>query len=69
MRKKQRSKKKQTILVISDLHEPYSHPDTYDFLKACKKKFKPTDIVLSGDEVDAHAIMIQTLTYHLLEMS
>ena len=50
------AKKKQVILVISDLHEPYSHPDTLAFLKACKKKFKPTQVVLSGDEVDSHAI-------------
>jgi hypothetical protein len=48
--------KKQVILIVSDLHEPYSHPDTLEFLKACKKKFKPTQVVFSGDEVDSHAI-------------
>lgn len=44
------------ILVISDLHAPYQHPDTVDFLKAVKLKYKPTRVILSGDEVDFHAI-------------
>lgn len=44
------------ILVISDLHAPYTHVDTVPFLKAIKKKYKPTRIILSGDEVDYHAI-------------
>lgn len=44
------------ILVISDLHAPYSHPDLLPFLKAVKKKYKPTRIILSGDEVDMHAL-------------
>lgn len=46
--------KRQTIIVISDMHHPYSHPDTYAFLKALKKKYKPTDVVCIGDEVDYH---------------
>lgn len=45
-----------SILVISDLHCPYNHPDTVAFLKAIKKKYKPTRVILSGDEVDYHAI-------------
>lgn len=44
------------ILVISDLHAPYMHQDTVAFLRAVKAKFKPTRIILSGDEVDNHAI-------------
>lgn len=48
--------KKQTILVISDLHIPYEHPDALKFLKAVKKKFKPTDVIQIGDEVDFHAL-------------
>ena len=47
--------KKQTILVIGDLHAPYEHPDTVSFLRAIKKKYKPTDVVQIGDEVDFHA--------------
>lgn len=46
--------KRQTILVISDQHHPYAHPDTHKFLYAIKKKYKPTDVVCIGDEVDYH---------------
>lgn len=48
--------KRQTILVISDYHAPYQHPDAQRFLAACKKKFNPTDVVCIGDEIDAHAM-------------
>jgi hypothetical protein len=44
------------ILVISDLHAPYMHPDTVAFLAAVKKKHKPTRVILSGDEADFHGI-------------
>lgn len=47
---------KQSILVISDLHVPYEHPDTLKFLKAIKKKYKPNLVVQIGDEVDYHAL-------------
>jgi hypothetical protein len=47
---------KQSILVISDFHAPYNHPDAIAFLAACKRKFKPTDVVCIGDEVDYHAL-------------
>lgn len=45
---------RQCILVISDMHHPYSHPDILSFLKAIKSKYKPTEIVCIGDEVDYH---------------
>lgn len=48
--------KKQTILVISDLHEPFSHPDSLAFLKHIKATYNPTDVVCIGDEVDYHAL-------------
>lgn len=51
--------KSKSLLVISDLHCPYQHPDTVRFLKACKAKFKPDTVVCIGDEVDFHA-----LSYH-----
>ena len=51
--------KAKSILVISDMHHPYSHPDTVAFLTACKKKFNPDTVICIGDEVDAHA-----LSYH-----
>lgn len=48
--------KNDRILIISDLHCPYQHKDTVAFLKAIKKKYKPTRVILSGDEIDNHAI-------------
>lgn len=44
------------ILTISDQHIPYEHPDMFRFLKALKKKYKPTLVINGGDEVDAHAL-------------
>lgn len=44
------------ILVISDLHAPFMHPDAIAFLKAVKTKYNPTRVILSGDEVDYHSI-------------
>lgn len=45
-----------SILVISDYHAPYNHPDAIDFLSTCKDKFKPDTVVCIGDEVDFHAL-------------
>lgn len=47
---------KERVLVLSDLHAPYSHPDALDFLSDVAQEFKPTKIVCIGDEVDFHAI-------------
>jgi hypothetical protein len=44
------------IIVISDMHIPYHHPDTFKFLKALDKTFNATRIINIGDEVDAHGI-------------
>lgn len=44
------------ILVISDLHAPFFHPDTVAFLAALKKKYAPTRVISVGDEVDKHAL-------------
>lgn len=44
------------VLVISDLHAPYYHPDTVPFLKAIKEHLKPDRVILTGDECDMHAI-------------
>ena len=44
------------ILIISDLHIPYHHPDSLKFLTAVKKKYKPTRVINIGDEVDKHAM-------------
>ena len=48
-----RSKKHECVLVISDLHIPYHHPQSFDFLKAIKKKYKELYLVVNiGDELD-----------------
>ena len=44
------------VLAVPDLHAPFEHRDALAFLKAVKKKYKPTRIVFLGDEMDAHAI-------------
>lgn len=49
-------KNNKRILIISDLHCPYEHKDAVKFLKAIKKKYKPTRVILSGDEADFHNI-------------
>ncbi len=53
------SKIAKSILVISDMHCPYQHPDTHAFLAAAKRKYKPDTVVCIGDEIDHHA-----LSYH-----
>lgn len=45
-----------SILVISDLHAPYCHPDVLPFLKAVKDKYQPDRVINIGDEVDNHAM-------------
>ena len=45
-----------SVLIISDTHFPYQHPDCIAFLTAIKKKFKPDKVVHIGDEIDGHAI-------------
>jgi hypothetical protein len=42
------------VLVISDQHHPYAHPDTVRFLAALKKKYKFDKVVCIGDEADFH---------------
>jgi predicted phosphodiesterase len=45
-----------TVLAIPDIHFPAHHPDVFDFLKAIKAKYKPTDVICLGDEIDAAAL-------------
>ncbi len=46
----------EVVLAIPDLHIPFQHPDAFEFLKAVKKKYRPTQIVCLGDEIDSYAI-------------
>jgi hypothetical protein len=43
------------VLVIGDLHFPYHHIDTFRFLSAIKKKYKPDRVISIGDETDQHS--------------
>ena len=49
----------QRILVISDTHAPYEHPDTLKFLSAIKAEYSPDRVIHIGDEIDNHA-----MSYH-----
>lgn len=44
------------VLVIPDLHFPYCHPDSLDFLHKLKKLLNPTRVICLGDELDYHAM-------------
>lgn len=44
--------KKQVILILSDMHIPFNHQDMLSFFKAVKTKYKPTEVISIGDEVD-----------------
>lgn len=61
--------KNASILVISDTHIPYEHPDSFDFLKTIKKKYKPDRVIHIGDEVDYHAISFHAADPDLLSPS
>lgn len=49
-----------SILVVSDLHAPYGHPDTVPFLWALDQKYGPTRVIFSGDEADKQALKFHT---------
>lgn len=44
------------ILLISDMHIPYHHPDALEFLQTLKDEVKPTRVICLGDELDKHAL-------------
>ena len=43
------------ILIIPDLHLPYAHCDSFDFLEKVKKIMQPSSIICLGDELDFHS--------------
>lgn len=45
-----------SILVISDQHFPFNHPDCIPFLRKLKAKYKPDRVINIGDELDNHSI-------------
>ena len=42
----------ESVLVISDLHIPYHHKDSFKFLQKIKKQFKPDTVINIGDLLD-----------------
>ena len=56
VRKVDREEDNSRILLISDMHIPYHHPDLLAFLQHLKDKYKPTRVICLGDEVDKRAI-------------
>lgn len=59
VRKVDKEEDNSRILLISDMHIPYHHPDMIPFLKHLKQKYNPTRVISLGDELDKHA-----LSYH-----
>lgn len=59
-------KRNRSLLVISDLHIPYHHPDSFKFLNALNTKYKPDRIICIGDEVDNHALSFHDTDPNLL---
>lgn len=58
-----------SVLIISDTHFPYSHPDTIKFLTAVKRFYKPDRVIHIGDEIDAHAMSFHSHDPDLLSPS
>jgi hypothetical protein len=44
------------ILLIPDLHIPYHHKKTFEFIDYLLDKYNPTMVVCTGDEVDSHSL-------------
>ncbi len=49
-----------SVLVISDLHSPYEHPDALAFLSALQSAYQFERAICTGDEGDGHAISFHT---------
>lgn len=46
----------QNILIIGDIHEPFSHPDYLDFCTRTRDKYNCDTTIFIGDVVDEHAL-------------
>lgn len=44
------------VMIFSDLHFPYTHPDALPFLSAVKEEIQPDRVLNLGDEIDSHAL-------------
>jgi len=50
---------KETVLAVGDLHEPFTHPDYFPFIREVAREYRPDVVVFIGDEADHHS-----LSYH-----
>ena len=48
------------ILVISDMHVPFHHKDSMEFLREIKREYKPDFVCNIGDLLDFHAISMHS---------
>ena len=48
------------ILVLSDMHIPFHHKDSMEFIREIKKEYKPDFVVNIGDLLDFHAISMHS---------
>jgi len=53
-------KQESRVLVIGDLHEPFTLPGYLEFCKEQYKKYKCNKVILIGDEIDYHAASFHT---------
>jgi predicted phosphodiesterase len=63
------AKRFKSILIISDTHFPYQHPDTIAFLAALKDAHSPDKVVHIGDEIDGHSISMHSHSPDLMSPS
>lgn len=54
------SKTYENILVISDMHMPFQHPDAFGFLAHLKAELSPDLVVSIGDILDGHRLSFHT---------
>lgn len=45
-----------SILVYGDIHAPYHHPDTLDFLRDTARTYSPDRIIDLGDDLDMYTV-------------
>lgn len=50
------AKQKRRVLVIGDIHEPFTHKEYFNFVKSVQKQYKTNHTVFIGDVMDAHAV-------------
>ena len=48
------TKKERRILVVGDLHEPFTHPDYLDFCKQTYSNYNCNQVIFIGDIIDSH---------------